>query len=183
MNVKEQKREWRKKMLKHRFTLNPNDKNRYDGKVCELLKQIISANNYQVIHAYIPIAGEIDIAPLLEDLLAENKTVVCPKTLPKRRMENRILKSLSQLKTGIMGTRHPSDTEIYEGKFDLVIVPGLAYDSQNYRLGYGGAYYDTFLTEHPEARKMGVFYPFQQIEEVPLESHDEQLDEVITFSF
>jgi len=55
----------------------------------------------------------------------------------------------------------------------------LAFDANNYRLGYGGGYYDTFLAQHPTAFKQGIFYPFQEVSEVPTEVHDVQLDHVL----
>ncbi|MFT4755084.1 MAG: 5-formyltetrahydrofolate cyclo-ligase, partial [Salibacteraceae bacterium] len=67
-----------------------------------------------------------------------------------------------------------------EGHYDLIIVPGLAFDNQNFRVGYGGGYYDGFLANQNEALKVGVFYGFQEVESVPTESHDLVLDSIIT---
>ena len=88
--------------------------------------------------------------------------------------------SLTKLEMGIMQTLHPKEPLIYEGKYDLVIVPGLAFDKANYRLGYGGGYYDNFLIDHPEAHKVGIFYPFQMIDSVPKEPHDVCLDLIVS---
>jgi 5-formyltetrahydrofolate cyclo-ligase len=55
----------------------------------------------------------------------------------------------------------------------------LAFDAANYRLGYGGGYYDGFLRQHPEAYKLGICYPFQKVKQVPLEAHDVRLDAVL----
>ena len=68
---------------------------------------------------------------------------------------------------------------INTGKYDLIIVPGLSFDESNFRLGYGGGYYDNFMSQHLDARKIGIFYPFQKIEKVPVEAHDLKLDEVL----
>jgi 5-formyltetrahydrofolate cyclo-ligase len=126
---------------------------------------------------------EIDIAPLLQGLLHKQITVVCPKALSARVLENRILNSLDNLETGIKGTQHPALPQVYEGPYDLIIVPGLAFDHQKYRLGYGGGYYDGFLTTQPQAHKVGIFYPFQQADEVPREAHDVCLDEILLGRF
>ncbi len=133
----------------------------------------------KTVHAYIPMAGEIDIRPLLQYLLENDIRVVCPKTLPKRQLENRVLTSLDELETGIMGTLHPKEPLVYKGSFDLIVVPGLAYDQEKYRLGYGGGYYDGFLGLHPKSLKVGIFYSFQQVDQVPREAHDLRLDELI----
>jgi 5-formyltetrahydrofolate cyclo-ligase len=165
------------------MTINSLVKVEYDNWICNELEKAIIRRNCRSVHSYIPIANEIDVSPLLTKLLHLNITVVCPKTLPKRQLENRVLHSLDDQEVGIMGTKHPAKPDIYEGKIDLVIVPGLAFDAGKFRLGYGGAYYDTFLANHPATYKLGIFYPFQQVDVVPVESHDVQLDEILFKEF
>ena len=95
MNSLEQKKELRKTKLIERAQLNSSFKKEYDLWICQQLEQLIEVNNYKAIHAYLPMGKEIDITPLLENLLAKDITIVTPKTLPKRKLENRILTSLS----------------------------------------------------------------------------------------
>jgi 5-formyltetrahydrofolate cyclo-ligase len=123
--------------------------------------------------------GEVNIIPTIEYMLNRGTNVICPKSLPKRTMENRVLTSLHDLESGMYGTQHPASTQIYKGSYDLIIVPGLAFDKNHYRMGYGEGYYDTFLAQNPNALKMGVCYPFQLVDEVPTEAHDVKLDGVI----
>ena len=61
----------------------------------------------------------------------------------------------------------------------MIITPGLAFDASNYRLGYGGGYYDSFMVNHPDAWKIGICYPFQKVPKVPIEEHDLQLDKIL----
>lgn len=180
MTIKEEKAALRKEMLQLRNLIKPRDKVNYDLWICSALEALIISKNCKVVHSYIPFEAEIDIIPLLNKLLQINVTVVCPKTLPKRKLENRILYNLNDLEIGIMGTKHPSKEMVYDGKCDLIIVPGLAFDEDKYRLGYGGGYYDNFLTAQPQAYKVGIFYPFQKVEKVPVEPHDIGLDEILT---
>ena len=61
----------------------------------------------------------------------------------------------------------------------MILVPGLAYDADGYRIGYGEGYYHSFMIQHPNTIKIGVFYLFQQVAWVPRELHKarfEQLD-------
>lgn len=183
MTCKEEKKQLRQTMLTKRLQLNATQKEMYDRTICAQVLQLVSQNNYQVIHAYIPMANEINITPLLQQLLALNKTVVCPKTLPARSLENRILTSLQDLETGIKGTQHPATPQVYQGNYDLIIVPGLAFDDTQYRLGYGGGYYDNFLASQPQAHKLGIFYPFQKVAKVPIEAHDYCLDGILVVDF
>lgn len=179
MLIKDQKKALRKEMFGKRGAIAAAIKIDYDNWICAQLEQLILGNKYKVVHCYIPLPGEINISPLIEKLLQLNITVVCPKTLPKRKLENRILKSLNDLEVGIMGTQHPAEVNIYEGNYDLIVVPGLAYDINKFRLGYGGGYYDNFLNAQPDAYKVGIFYPFQLVANVPVEPHDFCLDIIL----
>lgn len=171
-----EKKELRHKMLAKRDKIEKTQKEKWDNAICEKIDFLVQKDKLSVVHTFIPMGNEIDITPLIKNLLSKNITIVCPKALPKRRMENRVLKSLNELENGIYGTQHPADTEEYTGKIDLIIVPGLAFDTEHYRLGYGSGYYDIFLAEQPDALKVGICYPFQVLEKVPTEDHDVQLD-------
>jgi 5-formyltetrahydrofolate cyclo-ligase len=179
MEIAEQKKQLRKQMHAKRAALDMAKKHQYDEWMCESIWEIISERKYKSVHCYLPMSTEINITPLIQKMLDDGITVVSPKTLPKRKLQNRVLKSLRDVETGVFGTSHPSDTEEYFGKYDLIIVPGLAFNDSNYRLGYGGGYYDTFLAQNPEAYKLGVFYPFQHVQHVPQEAHDAQLDRIV----
>jgi 5-formyltetrahydrofolate cyclo-ligase len=174
-----QKKAVRQENLIKRAKLNPSYKTNYDQWICEQLAKIVDERNYHNIHVYLPMGKEINITPLIETLLAKNKTVVAPKTLPKRKLQNLVLTAIDDVEKGVFGTTHPASGKVYEGPFDLIIVPGLAFDNHRYRVGYGGGYYDNFLVQHPEAQKIGIFYPQQAMENVPREPHDMQLDELL----
>lgn len=174
----EQKDTLRKEMYKKRAR-NKATKPAYDLWICSQLEQLVKEKKAKVVHAYLPMGTEIDIRPFLEKMLAENIKIMTPKTLPKRQLENLELHALDELEKGVFGTSHPANSSEYKENYDLIIVPGLAFDSHNYRLGYGGGYYDTFLAQHPKAFKAGIFYPFQKVNAVPKENHDVCLDTII----
>lgn len=180
MDILGQKKELRKRMFDARAAIPMAYKKSFDRWVNETAIQLIQQKNSKVVHVYIPMLSEIDIRPLISQLLDTGVTVVAPKTLRNRQLENRILLSLDHLETGIMGTQHPANPAVYDGPIDLIIVPGMAFDAQNYRLGYGGGYYDNFIVTQPAAFKLGIFYPVQQVEKVPTEAHDICLDHILT---
>ena len=70
--------------------------------------------------------------------------------------------------------------EPYTGGFDLIVVPGVAFDRNGNRLGRGKGYYDRFLSQHLEVKRIGICFDFQMVEEVPAEPFDIRMDEVIT---
>ena len=70
--------------------------------------------------------------------------------------------------------------EPYTGDFDLIVVPGVAFDRKGNRIGRGKGYYDRFLSQHLEVKRIGICFDFQLVEEVPAEPFDISMDEVIT---
>lgn len=166
-------------MLAERGRLVKENKEKYDQWLCEKLWAHILRHNSRFVHCYLPMGAEVNIFPLIERMLASGITVITPKTLPKRQLQHLILNALDDLEKGVFGTTHPANSREFTGTYDLIIVPGLAFDSQGFRLGYGGGYYDNFLVQHPSAHKVGICYPFQKMETIPLEPHDVQLEEVL----
>ena len=70
--------------------------------------------------------------------------------------------------------------EPYAGDFDLIIVPGVAFDRHGNRIGRGKGYYDRFLCHHLAVKRIGICFDFQLVDEVPAEPFDIKMDEVIT---
>jgi 5-formyltetrahydrofolate cyclo-ligase len=174
-----EKKAMRSAIKKQRDVIRLDYKLAYDAWICNELEILIAERNCKVVHAYLPMGTEINTTALLEKLLINNITVVVSKTLKNRKLEHLILESLNELEDGIYGTYHPKNGLVFNGKIDLVIVPGLAFDTANFRLGYGGGYYDAFLDEYSAAFTVGVCYPFQKVISVPKEAHDTRLDTVL----
>ena len=70
--------------------------------------------------------------------------------------------------------------EPYTGGFDLIVVPGVAFDRKGNRLGRGRGYYDRFLCQHLDVKRIGICFDFQCVDEVPAEPFDIRMDEVLT---
>ena len=179
MTIVEQKKKLRKQMLFKRAKLDKQKRKKYDQWICQSVWEIICNHGFKNVHCFLPMGTEINIFPLIEKMLNENMTVITPKTFSKRRLQNLILKSLNELEKGVFGTSHPANAKEFFGQYDLIIVPGLAFNDANFRLGYGGGYYDNFMVKYPLAYKLGICYPFQKVEQIPLESNDVKLDDVL----
>lgn len=175
-----EKKGLRREMLRLRNLITENEKRQLDYCLCRQLIEKLGDRDIKTVHCYLPIGSEVNLIPFVEFMLANGIQVVCPKTLPNRLLENRILVSLNELTEGVMKTFYPSSPAIFDGPYDLIIVPGLAYDSYNFRVGYGGGYYDAFLAQQEQALKVGVFYDFQKVNVIATESHDLALDQILT---
>ncbi len=149
--------------------------------VCARLKaQIQSANS---ILFFAPLADELDIWPVLELSLALGTTCALPFFDAEKKIYSaRVLNTLAtDIVIGKFGVREPaaSCAEISLNQFDLVLVPGLAFDVRGNRLGRGQGFYDRILAE-ASGVKCGVGYDFQLLEKIPVEPHDATVNFVVT---
>lgn len=70
--------------------------------------------------------------------------------------------------------------EPYEGSYDLIVVPGVAFDRNGNRIGRGKGYYDRFLCKHLDVKRIGICFDFQLVAEVPTEDNDIKMNEIIS---
>ena len=133
----------------------------------------------KTVMAYWPLPDEVDIRPLIAQLVAEGRTVLLPKVLDDEQMELRRYSSEADLVEGAFHIMEPVGESFTDNdKIDVVLVPGMAFDAAGHRLGRGRGYYDRFLTTHSHLYKIGVCFPFQRVAEVPTEEHDISVDEM-----
>ncbi len=174
--IKKEKQILRERQLELRQQLTQEAVVQKSKKINEQLFEIAQQKDLTAVHCFIPMGKEVDIKPFISYLLKTETTVVCPKTLKKPSLKHLILSDLNNVEQGRFGTVYPAGDKEYLGSFDLIIVPGLAFDQQGGRLGYGGGFYDNFLVKHPAAIKVGVGYDFQLMHQVPTEEHDVRLE-------
>ena len=135
----------------------------------------------RVVLAYWPLPDEPDICPLIDSLVAAGKTVLLPKVTGDETMELRCYTSRADLAKGSFHIMEPVGATFTDfAQIDTILIPGMAFDAACHRLGRGRGYYDRFLAACPNVHKIGVCFPFQRVKEVPVESHDILMDEVIT---
>lgn len=135
---------------------------------------------------YASIRGEVETFAMIEKAWELGKRVALPIVLKdKSRIVPLAIYNLRELKKGAYGILEPdinSAKEIPLGELDLVVVPGVAFDKKNNRLGRGGAYYDRLLSELlPNTLTVGLAFDFQVVDTIPgLEPHDRPVTWVLT---
>jgi 5-formyltetrahydrofolate cyclo-ligase len=87
---------------------------------------------------------------------------------------------LVKKKNVILLTQSADTPPVTPPKDAVIIVPCMAYDKMGYRLGGGKGYYDRYLSELADNYKIGICFPWQIVEKLPVESHDMRVDEVLT---
>jgi len=130
--------------------------------------------------------GEVETSSIIKKALKMGKKVVLPVTLVKdRNIKPVYLRDMMSLKKGPYGIYEPkagsSARPAALEDIDLVIVPGLAFDRKNNRIGRGKGYYDNFLKCLPRRRsKIGLGFRFQLFDKIPTTKRDIPLTNVIT---
>ena len=136
----------------------------------------------QVILAYYSLPDEVCTHQLIDDLVAEGKTVLLPKVLDTTTMELRLYTGPHDLASGPFGILEPTGSPFHlsalSPSIDVALIPGIAFDALGHRLGRGRGYYDRFLrTMRP--RLIGLCFDFQIVEVVPFDANDIPVDIVI----
>ncbi len=135
---------------------------------------------------YASFRGEVDTFALMREAMVLNKRVALPLI---RKEEQRIvpmlIKTLSELKPGHHGILTPEDVpqdRVDAAELDLVVVPGVAFDRHNNRLGRGAGYYDRFLSGLPAATPtIGLAYDLQVVDAIAgIEAHDRPVTYLVT---
>ena len=146
--------------------------------ICQQLAARLS--DAQVIMCYWPLPDEVDIRPLIAQLVAAGKQVVLPRVTGSETMELRRYTSSADLQEGAFHIQEPTGVVFDpDATIDVALIPGMAFDAAGHRLGRGRGYYDRFLAQHPPRRTIGVAFPFQHVPLVPCDSHDILMDEVV----
>lgn len=123
------------------------------------------------ILAYADYNHEVITSYLIEEAWKAGKEVAVPKVFGKDMVFYR-LKSFEQLKPGYFNIPEPEEGETVDWEDALMIMPGVAFDKSNHRVGYGGGFYDRYLEKHPLLERIAVAFDFQILPEVPTEPTD-----------
>ncbi len=178
--IADEKKALRQRMLALRDAMDPAAHTAQSAAIHNELRTLIRERNVRVLHCFLPMGSEVDLYPLLDELLADGITIYAPKTLKGRVLEHYRYQGQEDLVPGVYGTRHPAGDELYSGTFDMILVPGLAFTPAGDRLGYGAGYYDTFMKQHPSSFPVGVCFPFQVLDQLPVETHDHPVKRVVS---
>ena len=154
----------------------------FSKNICD---KILNMPIYQSAHTillYSPLNDEVDVFSIVNDAYRNGKTVLLPKVVGED-LELRIYKGVESLERGAFGILEPMGEVFFDfDAVELAIIPGMAFDTANHRLGRGKGYYDRLLPRLKNAYKIGVCFPFQYLDEIPSEAHDVVMDEVISSS-
>lgn len=141
-----------------------------------------------VVLLYYSLDDEVYTHDIIQELVAMGKTVLLPRVVSETEMELRDVSVVLDGEMECVGPGWLADTfpvgnyPLFTGSFGpttLFVIPGMAFDDSGNRLGRGKGYYDRFLAQHPNIYRIGVCFPFQKVDNVPVESTDLPMHEVL----
>lgn len=175
----------RKKILAKRAGITKSFVNKASKKIYQRLIKTKEYNNAKTIMFYVSKDNEVETRFMIEGTIKRNKKICVPKTdRINYRLYPIMIKDIDKdLELGNFGLHEPRLDRrkmVPITKIDLIITPGIAFDRDGYRLGWGKGYYDRFLENTGRIPKIGLAFDFQVVPQLPRDSHDIPVDMVIT---
>lgn len=170
----------RKFLINRRSELGPSID--FQSNILNNIKPLIEEIENEYIGTYISFRDELDTKKLNQYLLERELNLALPAIDFQTKEINFFM--------------YDKNTELIENKFSIlepknkdkvifpkiILIPLLGYSKSGFRLGYGGGYYDKYLSKNGigDVKKIGIAFSFQEVEEIPVEDHDERLDWILT---
>lgn len=199
------KKDVRKNVLVVRDAIPAADKAQYDASIREIVTGMEEYREAEAALAYVSYRSEVDTTMLIRQALADGKHVFAPKVSGKE-MEFWQISSLEDLKEGYRGILEPEQSISFTdwiskhiGSKVMMWMPGVAFDKERHRIGYGGGFYDRYLNRLLQRleqtnsvdqvqTQFGRFtlttaalaYSCQVLERIPYEEHDVRPDMLVT---
>jgi 5-formyltetrahydrofolate cyclo-ligase len=153
-----------------------------DEKSAALIRLLLDTDLYRnakTLYGYLPYNQEVRTVPLLEQALRDGKRVAVPKCYGDE-MRFILMDDLTKVEKGYANIPEPiADGPIADDETALVLMPGLAFDPEGHRIGYGGGFYDKFLASEPGHPTVALCYDFQMLPHVQTEEFDIPVDKVL----
>ena len=180
------KKATRRRVLALRDALTGEEREDKSAAINERLIALPAFADAGTVAAYASFATEFDTGPFLKQVLAGNKRLVLPRVdREAKRIQFHFVTDLHRsLIPGPWGIREPDPAQCGvadTSEIDFMLVPGVAFTPECARLGYGGGFYDAAIDEaRVDAAKVAAAFAVQVVDELPVESHDQRVDLVVT---
>src|SRR3989344_8886632 len=166
-------------ILKKRNSLPKDEILEKNKKIHDKLFGLEQYKKSRTIMFFVSFNSEVGTHGMIKEALM-NKMVVVPKVM-HHEIEPSVIIDLDNLIPSKIGILEPIEAmKIAYKNIDLVLVPGIVFDKEGHRIGYGFGYYDKFLKKVPKAIKIGLVFDLQVIERIPKEMHDVPVDMIVT---
>lgn len=180
----ETKKKIRQEMLAVRDAIFPEEKERLTKEILKRIEELPEFRQAENILAFAGYGSEPDTLPVLEQWIKNGKKVFCPVVLGET-MEFYQICALSELKDGYKGIKEPVPSEerkYIPGDKDFMLLPGLVFDREGNRIGYGKGFYDRYLSEGFSGKMAAIAFSVQIVENgrIPAETTDHTIKCIVT---
>lgn len=179
-----ERQELRTSVLNARQQLSTADLREKSTQIVSHLSTLSEWQRARTVLLYVAFRNEVETRDLIDQAVSEGKRVLLPVSIKKtRELQLYGVNGSRDLVEGTYGIMEPRrDGEaVSPDQVDLVIVPGVVFDRQGNRLGYGAGYYDRFLERcRKDAARIALAFDLQVVDDLPSEPHDQRIDYIIT---
>ncbi|MDD6058387.1 MAG: 5-formyltetrahydrofolate cyclo-ligase [Clostridiales bacterium] len=156
-----------------RDAMMPEEVRRKSDRICEQLLASACYHNSDTVYGYYPLGNEVDCLPILRDALKRGKQIALPKTGKDFQMEFYRIFSLNEVASGHFHVMEPKEgCPLVQSEAAVVLVPGVVFDRQGNRYGYGKGYYDRYLARYSGLETIGLAYEHQMEEKLLTKATD-----------
>ena len=174
----------RDNILKKRKLLPEDIRAIYSTSITDKLLNSKYYKEANTIMCFISFSDEVDTHPFIKKAIKDGKNIVVPITFPENKeLKPSLIKDFKELELGyynILTPKKEYERFIDPKEIDLIIVPGVAFKENGYRIGYGGGYYDRFLLKIPNTPTIAIGFSLQIVKDIPIDSFDIPVDYIYT---
>ena len=172
------KKEARTLIKERRMSLSKKYIDVASNKIFEKLLENEDFKNAKIVMSYMDFKNEVKTDKINTFIKNSGKMLVLPKVIDKETMI--AIEDKNQYIVSPFGNKEP-DGEEYRGNIDVIITPGVVFDRNKNRVGFGRGYYDRFFVKYPNAKKIAIAFEKQIIDEgIETDKYDKKVDILIT---
>jgi 5-formyltetrahydrofolate cyclo-ligase len=172
----------RQEMSARRLALSIEERGAKSQSICARVARLVARAGTTNVALYAAIRAEVDLAALDRALRAAGAKVAYPRVDPPRDLTFHAVAAEELVPSGRFAIPEPlpDSPMVLPEALDLIVVPGLAFDRDGRRVGWGAGYYDALLPKAPQALRIGVCFSFQLVSRCPAGEGDERVHRVVT---
>jgi len=176
------KKEVRSLYKERRNGMLPGQVEDLSARICQNILRSRLFDSARFLYAYYPLGNEADVRPVIQEAWRQGKRVAFPKVFGNK-MRFFEVTGFEQLSEGTFGVMEPCEEKPADwrsGKKLLVLTPGVAFDYQGNRMGFGKGYYDRHFSGKRDYMMLGVSYELQIAEQIPTGDFDVPMKWIVT---
>lgn len=175
------KKELRKSILKKRASMSRESVEKFSQIICNRLTESDIYKSAENICLYIPIKNEVEVTYIIDAAIDNGKRIWLPRIIEDTMEFYHYDRSVTLIPDHRYNIPEPqSDRRLIPDNKTLIIMPGAVFSVKRDRIGYGGGYYDRYLSKYPICRTAAVCYNFQIVDNIPSDVHDVKPDVIVS---